>query len=156
MTFTKSYKSNKDIVESKKTKGLRIFLAILYFIEVVLTTFPFMWGPDKAGNPKQLTAFQIAIQPDGYNGWGEIKLAIIFGILVLFPAVCFFFCLLDKSALKNFVSFACCIVCACIITFGIGGMIAMGALVALLLYILILFVSTASLVSQVTPVKTEE
>lgn len=156
MTFTKSYKSNKDIVESKKTKGLRIFLAILYFIEVVLTTFPFMWGPDEVGNPKQLTAFQIAIQPDGYNGWGEIKLAIIFGILVLFPAVCFFFCLLDKSALKNFVSFACCIVCACIITFGIGGMIAMGALVALLLYILILFVSTASLVSQITPVKTEE
>lgn len=156
MTFNKSYKRNKDIVESKKSKGLRVFLTILYFVQVVLTTFPFMWGPDEKGNPKQLTAFQIAIQPDGYQGAAEIKLAIIFGILVLFPAVCFFFCLLDKSALKNFISFACCLVCACIITFGIGGMIATGALIALLLYIFILFISTASLISQITPDKTEE
>ncbi len=145
-----AYSNTRDkIVESKKGKTLRITLAVLYFIQVVLTTFPFMWGADADGNLKQLTAFEIAVQPDGYNSAEEIKLAILFAVFVLFPAVCFFFCCLDKSTKKNFVSFACSITCACLITFGIGSMIAMGALVSLLLYVLILFITTSSLLVSV-------
>ena len=137
--------NKRNIKESKKAKRLRITLAVLYFIQVVLTTFPFMWGTDDSGNIKQLTAFEIAVQPDGYGGAGAIKLAIVFAVFVLFPAVCFFFCVLDKSFVKNFVSFACCITCACLITFGIGASVAMGAVVALLLYVLILFFTTQNL-----------
>ena len=57
-------KTNKK--ETKKQKFMRIFIAVLYFFEVVLTTSPFVWGMDDKGNPQQLTAFQIAVQP---NGW---------------------------------------------------------------------------------------
>lgn len=137
------------IKESNKAKRSRITLAVLYFIQVVLTTFPFMWGLDESGNIKELTAFEIAVQQGGYQNAESIKLAILFAVFVLFPAVCFFFCILDKSVVKNFVSFACCIVCACLITFGIGASIAMGAVVALLLYVLILFLTTRNLLISV-------
>lgn len=143
------------IKENKKSKRQRITLAVLYFIQVVLTTFPFMWGINSSGEIKQLTAFEIAIQPGGYADTSEVKMAIIFGILLLFPAVCFFFCVLNKTLLKNFVSVVCCLTCACIITFGIGAMIAMGAVVALLLYILILFITTMNMFSTVAIEQTE-
>ncbi|MBE6823744.1 MAG: hypothetical protein E7513_00170 [Ruminococcaceae bacterium] len=150
-----NYSRDKGALESKKSKRIRITMAVLYFIQVVLTTFPFMWGVDDKGNIKQLTAFELAIQPDGYNSAEEIKIAFLFAVFVLFPAVCFFFCILDKSQKKNFISFACCIICACLITFGIGQSIAMGAVVALLLYVLILFFTTQSLLSGVASANTE-
>ncbi len=149
------YNREKGAAESKKSKRIRITMAVLYFIQVILTTFPFMWGVDDKGNVKQLTAFELAIQPDGYNSVEEIKIAVLFAVFVLFPVVCFFFCVLDKSQKKNFVSFACCIVCACLITFGIGQSIAMGAVVALLLYVLILFFTTQSLLSGVASLQSD-
>lgn len=146
-----SYSSEKSkIVESKKAKRLRITLAVLYFLQVVLTTFPFTWIVDDSGNVKEFTAFEMAIRPSGYETTQEVKLAVLFGIFVLFPVVCFFFCCLDKSFKKNFVSFACCIVCSCLITFGIGATVAMGAIVSLLLYVLILFLTTQSLLVGVS------
>ncbi|MBQ4128437.1 MAG: hypothetical protein IJD68_01535 [Ruminococcus sp.] len=149
-------RDKKAITESKKSKTLRITLAVLYFIQVVLTTFPFMWGVSEKGELKQLTAFEVAVQPGGYDGAQDIKLAIIFAVLVLFPAVCFFFCILNKTLVKDFLSIVCALTCAGIITFGIGGLIAMGGVVALLLYILILFLSTMSLLSSVAVQNTEE
>ncbi|MBR2715478.1 MAG: hypothetical protein IKB73_04645 [Ruminococcus sp.] len=140
--------NKKNITESKKSKKLRITLAVLYFIEVVLTTFPFVWGPDSNGKLIELTAFELAVQPDGYNTTQEVKLAVLFAVFILFPLVCFFFCCLDKSLKKNFVSAACCVVCVCMITFGVGASIAFGAVVSLLLYILILFLTTYSILSQ--------
>ncbi len=139
-----SYNSSKK-TEPKKAKYLRITMAVLYFIEVVLTTFPFMRGAGEDGTLQQLTAFEIVIQPGGYDDAAGVKLALIFAVLLLFPIVSFFFCVLDKSIVKNIVSVACCFVCACIITFGIGMMIDIGALVSLLLYILILFLTTANM-----------
>ena len=148
-------REKSKIKESKKTKTLRITLAVLYFIQVVLTTFPFTWIVDDSGNVKQLTAFQLMIRPSGYETVQDVKLAFLFGVFVIFPVVCFFFCVLSKGYIKNFVSFACCIVCASLITFGIGATIAMGAVVSLLLYILILFFTTQNLLLTVADNKAE-
>ncbi len=145
-----AYSSGREkIVESKKAKRIRITLAVLYFIQVVLTTFPFTWIVDDSGNVKQLTAFELAVRPSGYETIQDVKLALLFAIFVLFPAVCFFFCVLDKSNKKNVVSIICCLTCACLITFGIGATIAMGAVVSLLLYVLILFFTVQSLILPV-------
>lgn len=145
-----AYSSEREkIVESKKAKRIRITLAVLYFIQVVLTTFPFTWIVDESGNVKQLTAFELAVRPSGYETVQDVKLALLFAIFVLFPAVCFFFCVLDKSNKKNVVSIICCLTCACLITFGIGATIAMGAVVSLLLYVLILFFTVQSLILPV-------
>lgn len=145
-----AYSSEREkIVESKKAKRIRITLAVLYFIQVVLTTFPFTWIVDESGNVKQLTAFELAVRPSGYETVQDVKLALLFAVFVLFPAVCFFFCVLDKSNKKNVVSIICCLTCACLITFGIGATIAMGAVVSLLLYVLILFFTVQSLILPV-------
>lgn len=145
-----AYNGEKNkIVESKKAKRLRITLAVLYFIQVVLTTFPFTWIVDSSGNVKQLTAFELMVRPSGYETAQDVKLALLFSVFVLFPVVCFFFCVLNKGVLKNFVSFACCIICALLITFGIGATIAMGAVISLLLYVLILFLTTQNLLVSV-------
>lgn len=141
--------------ESKKAKCIRILLAVLYFIEVVLTTFPFTWIADENGNVKEFTAFELAVRPSGYETAQEVKLAVLFAIFVLFPVVCFFFCCLDKSNKKNVVSIVCCLTCACLITFGIGATISMGAVISLLLYILILFFTTQSLLLSLADNKAE-
>lgn len=143
------------IVESKKSKRIRIVMAVLYFIEVVLTTFSFTWIADENGNIKEFTAFELAVRPAGYETTEQIKLAILFAIFIIFPLICFFFCVLDKSNKKNVLSIICCLTCSCLITFGIGATIAMGAVVALLLYVLILFFTTQNLLLSVAPNKEE-
>jgi hypothetical protein len=143
------------MIESKKTKAMRIWLAILYFIQVVLTTFPFTWIPDDKGNVKQYTAFEFMVRPSGYHSSQEIKLALLFGIFVIFPLVCFFFFVLSKGVVKNYVSFACSIICSVLLTFGIGGTIAMGGVVALLLYVFILFFTTQNLLMLLADNRTE-
>ena len=140
-------KTNKK--ETKKQKFMRIFIAVLYFFEVVLTTSPFVWGMDDKGNPQQLTAFQIAVQPNGYDGVQDIKLAIVFGLILLLPLVGFFFCVLDKSRVKNFFNLACGLVCVCIITFGIGPNMGSGAFWSMLIYVFILFLKTINLLDSV-------
>lgn len=127
--------------ETKGEKTIRIFVAIFYFIQTVLTTFPFMRGLDENGNIREMTAFEIAVQPEGYATAAEIKIAIIFALLVVLPIVCFFFYVLDKSNIKGMVSFATCVINVSIITFSVGGAIAMGAVVTLLLYVLIMFLT---------------
>ena len=140
-------KTNKK--ETKKQKFMRIFIAVLYFFEVVLSTSPFVWGMDDKGNPQQLTAFQIAVQPNGYDGVQDIKLAIVFGLILLLPLVGFFFCILDKSRVKNFFNLACGLVCVCIITFGIGPNMGSGAFWSMLIYVFILFLNTINLLDSV-------
>ena len=137
--------------ENKTAKRLRITMAVLYFIEVLLTTFPFLRGVTEEGDFKQLTAFEIAVQPAGYPTSEDVQLAIIFAVFIVLPMVAFFFCILDrKSNVKNFVSALCCIVCAVLIVFFIGpAKIAIGSVIALLLYILILFLTTMSFFASV-------
>ena len=98
--------------DNKSAKRLRITLAVLYFIQVVLTTFPFLRGITEDGEFRQLTAFEIAVQPAGYPTAEDVQLAIFYGIFILFPMVAFFFCILDKNSnVKNFISVACSIFC---------------------------------------------
>lgn len=143
------------IKESKKNKFLRVTIAFLYFIQAVLTTFPFTWIVDDNGNVKEYTAFEFAVRPSGYHTAQEIMLALLFGIFVVFPIVCFFFFTLSKGVAKNYVSFACSIICAVLITFGIGATISMGAVISLLLYVLILFLTTQNLLITLAENKKE-
>ena len=137
--------------DNKSAKRLRITLAVLYFIQVVLTTFPFLRGITEDGEFRQLTAFEIAVQPAGYPTAEDVQLAIFYGIFILFPMVAFLFCILDKNSnVKNFISVACSIICSVMIIFVIGpAQIAIGAVITLLLYILILFLSTMSFFASV-------
>lgn len=136
----------EKIYEDKTVKGLRITTGVLFFIQVIMTTFPFIIQYDEAGNIYEMTAFQMFIQVGGYQSSSAVLLALIAAIFVVFPIVAFFFCILDKkSTVKYLVSALCCIICALLITFGIGTDIASGSLISLLLYVLILFLTMLGL-----------
>ncbi len=153
-----AFNPNKKVIkESKGQKRLRIFIAAMYFIQVILTTFPYMRGLDAEGMPRELTVFGWIIQPGNFQTVEGVKLTLIFAVFLLFPMVCFFFYCLNKSNIKNFVSVACCILCVSLITFGIGpANLAGGSLLAMLLYIFILFLTTISLLRSVAEKQTQQ
>lgn len=131
-----------EVVESKSEKHVRIFLAVLFFIQTVLTTFPFIQGEVEEGFT-YVTAFNMLIQQNGYGEKGDIMLAIIGAILVVFPMVAFFFCVLDKKSKKKFiVSGLCAVLSAVAITFSMGTFsIAFGAVMTLILNVVELFMT---------------
>lgn len=132
----------EKVVEDKKVKGYRIACAVFFFIEVIMTTFPFTYFILDDGTYIEKTAFEMFIQIGGYQSPEAIKLAIIASIFTLFPIVAFFFCILDKkSNWKYLVSAICCITCIALITFGIGESILIGALVTVFIYLLLMFLT---------------
>ena len=126
-------------VETKSEKRVRYFLAVLFFLQSVCTTFPFMHG--MVGDEfKTITALQLMIQPDGYEGKGDVLLAIIGALLVLMPVAAFFFCILDsKSRVKYVASGVCAVLSAVLITFSY--MFSLGAIITLLLNVMSLFMT---------------
>lgn len=138
------YRGN-EYVEHPSAKRVRILLIVLYFLEILMTTFPFCHLPDGEGNLRVLTAFQCIIQPGGYGSPEAIKTALICAPLLLLPAVSFFFCILDKKTnAKNFVSGATCVINTCIITFGFASYIDIGGILSIILYIICLFFTAMS------------
>ncbi len=132
-----------EVVESKSEKRVRIFLAILFFIQTVMTTFPFIQGEVEQGFT-YVTAFNLLVQNNGYTEKGDIMLAIIGAILVVFPMVAFFFCVLDKKSKKKYIaSGLCAVLSAAAITFSMGSFsIAIGAVLTLILNVVELFMTS--------------
>ncbi len=130
-------------VETKTEKHVRIFLAVMYFLQTVVTTIPFIQGKvtiDGESGYATLTALNLLIQTDGYADRSSIPLAAVGAVLVIFPMVAFFFCVLDsKSRIKYIVSGACCFVCAALIAFVLASVISIGAIITLVLNVICLF-----------------
>ena len=131
-------------VESKSERSIRIFLAVMYFLQVLaMAGLPLMHGQLEDGSYVSISAVNLLIQPDGYAGKADIMLAVYGGILVIFPMVAFFFFLLDKkSKIKYAVSYITCIASAIIICFGPGADLSIGVIISLLLIIVIMFMTT--------------
>lgn len=133
-------------VENKSEKRVRIFLAVMFFIQTVFTTTPFMQGKivqDGKEVYNTLTAFNLLVNPGGYENPGAIPLAFVGGILVIFPIVAFFFCVLDsKSRVKYIISGLCSIICAMTITFSIASVISIGAIITLVINVICLFMTS--------------
>ena len=131
----------EEKVETKSEKKIRIFLAIMFFIQVVLTTFPFMQGETDEGFT-YITALNMLVQYNGYGDKGDYILVIVGAILVVMPMVAFFFCILDKRSMKKyFVSALCSVLCAVVITFAIGRAISLGAVITLIIDVVTLFMT---------------
>jgi len=141
-----SFTKVDERVESASEKRVRIFLAVLFFLQTAVTTIPFIQGKvmiDGEEGYTTMTALNLLIQPNGYADKSSFPLAAIGAILVIFPMVAFFFCVLDsKSKAKYFVSGLCSIVCAVVITFGLASVISIGAIITLVLNIICLFMTS--------------
>ena len=132
----------EEKVETQTERRIRIFIAVLYFIQVLMIPLPLMQG-DIEGGIGHRTALNLLFQYNGFNSFGEVVVAIYGAILIIMPIVTFFFFILDKrSKKKYFVSIITCFACAFIICFGTGDTIAIGGVLTLILEILILFMTS--------------
>ncbi len=136
----------EEKVESPSEKHVRIFLAVLFFIQTIATAIPFLQGPVTDGDEvtyRTVTAFNLLVNPGGYAMNGGIPLALAGGILVIFPIVAFFFCVLDsKSKVKWILSGLCSVICAVVITFSFASYISIGAIITLVLNVICLFMTS--------------
>lgn len=139
------YFDKDEIKESSSEKKIRIFLAVMYFLLVlVMVWMPLMYGPvNDEGQYSILTAVNLLIQPNGYGSAGQVMGAVYGAILVILPIVSFFFFILDKKSKKKYIiSYITCILSAIIICFGPGSSIAYGGIVSLILILVIMFMTT--------------
>lgn len=141
----------EERVESPSERRIRYFLAVMFFLQTICTAIPFIQGPVEVEGEtvyRTITAFNMVVNPGGYGNIGSIPLAVIGAILVVFPIVAFFFCVLDsKSKKKFFVSGACAVICAIVITFNFAGMISIGAIITLVLNVICLFMSSQGIMA---------
>ena len=140
----------EENVESKSEKRVRIFLAVLYFIQVLLIPLPLMQGTitegELAGGAGHRTALNFVFQYKGFNSFSEVMLGIYGAILIVMPIVSFFFCILDKRSYKKYVvSYITSILCAVIICFGPKDSIAIGGVFTLIVNVITLFMTTQGL-----------
>ena len=141
----RGYRNTVDVeVENSLEKKIRIFMAVLFFAQTLMTTLPFMHHVDPETNTLEgtVSALNFIIQADGFasnNGY----MAVYGIILVVLPLTAFFFCLFDKrSRLKYLFSGLCSVICAIVITFSVGTSISIGAVLTLLVNVITLFLTS--------------
>lgn len=135
-------KRTKTYIEDKKLRGIRIAIAVMYGIQIFLTSEPFAVRVVDGKTLQYITPFSMIRELFISSSWAEFGACAIFSVLVLLPAISFFFFILDKKTnIKSFVSLLTCVLCVYIISFEIGYNYAFGALVSLLLYLIIMFCS---------------
>lgn len=141
------------IPEDKTRKVLRIFLCILYLFEIVLCAWPFINIPNGDGTKVlSLSVFEMLSYIGQTPANDGFQLSLPFFLLFpIIPIVGFFFCALDrKRNLKNIVSLLCCLLGIIAILFAVTpAMISYGSLFAMLLYVLIAFISSFSMMAWV-------
>lgn len=139
------FKNTVDVdVETSSEKKVRYFLAVMFFIQTMMTTLPFMHHVNVENNTLEgtVSAINFIIQADGIasnNGF----MAIYGILLVALPIIAFFFCIFDKrSRLKYLFSGLCSVICAVIITFTVGTSISFGAVLTLIVNVVTLFMTS--------------
>lgn len=132
----------EEKVESQTERRIRIFIAVLYFLQVLMIPLPLMQG-DIEGGIGHRTALNLLFQYNGFNSVAEVIVAVYGAILIIMPIICFFFFILDKRSKKKYVvSIITCFLCAFIICFGTGDTIAIGGVFTLILEVVILFMTS--------------
>ncbi len=157
--------------DKKTRKGLRITQCVLYLIQIFLCTMTYVRIP----NPEGLDSSTPYVYKTVFDMIGLIggtfsgdptasELSAIqsylplYLIFIIVPVVGFFFCALDKYRnLKNFVSLGCCLVgVVAILTVVSIQFIDFGSTLALLLYLVISFITTVAMMARLNKDDDEE
>lgn len=146
------YAKKSDYIENKKVKKMRIFIAVLYFLQFINTLlFPFAEEFYKEGDVlkgRVIWASNSVLNLFSSNNTLSFGMNVIFSLFVILPIVCFFFFVIDKkSNIKCVVSFVTCILCCYLIAFELVQIISVGSIFALILYVLIMFCTTILLLA---------
>lgn len=138
--------------ENKTRKKLRITLCVLYLVEIVLCALPYFQYIDEKNVLHSYSVFDI-MSVWGLSGSNDavFKYSLFMPIFFIIPIAGFFFCALDKERnMKNIVSIICCLLGVLSILTMVSYTISLASVIALLLYILICFLTTLSIFARFT------
>ncbi len=138
----------------KTRKKLRYAMCALYLLEIVACTMPFIhyFKPDNeivSASP----FFMITMLFGVTSGLDTtvITMCVMCILMVLLPVIGFFFCALDKERnLKNIVSVVCCLAAVFLILNIPGAFMSIGAVFAILLYVVIMFLTSVAMVMRLS------
>ena len=147
----------QKLPENKTRKNLRIAQCVLYLIQIVLCTFTYVRipNPDNPGEYLYRTVpDMLAYMGASFDVGQDAMHAYVPSYLIFFiiPIVGFFFCALDKQRnLKNIVSLFCCMLGVLSILMIVTiNFLDIGSTLALLLYLLISFLTTIAIMARLT------
>ncbi len=134
-------------IQNKSTKRIRVLQIVLFMIQIFLTSMPFVWGG--IINPNSSQSTYTVFDMIGYigsttgNATDERALNIIgiaFLAFVILPTIALFFNIFDRFYnLKNIISIICSGLALMCIVYFIGNWICLGAVIAILLYLVNFF-----------------
>ncbi len=141
----------------KTRKKLRITMCVLYLFEVLFCTMPFIQDVkfNEDGLVTMASPFNMFLILFGVTSELDptvIAFSIVCIALIVLPTIAFFFCALDKERnLKNIVSVICCLTCVILILGFIPAKhLSIGAVFAVLLYIIIMFITSVAMVMRLS------
>lgn len=148
------------IPENKTRRRFRIAQCVFYALLVFLCSMPFIQGADSSGkfysySVLDLVSF-IGGSADGALGSAFLKYVMFTPILIIIPVIGFFFCVFDSQRnMKNVVSLICCAAGIVSIIMFAGSALSLGALLSLLIYLLVSFLTTLAIFARFVKDKEE-
>ncbi|MCQ4021821.1 MULTISPECIES: hypothetical protein [unclassified Ruminococcus] len=130
-----------EVLESKRTKRIRLAICVFYIITMVMCAFPYVQMKAPDGSIQFFTVFNMIF--DGLRLADGTAGIVIYGIILFaLPAVGFLFESFDKTrCFKCLTGILCPIAAVALICFGPGRMFSLGAMLSILFYIIITFMS---------------
>ena len=143
----------KKVVETKQRKRIRITMCVLYLLQILMCTFPFVM----LGNGEKFkdeSVFSMIYKP--LFGGGDIDRVggfvtfLPYVLLVILPVIGFFLCALDRERnIKNVCALLISLIGVMLILSAVPGYaILFGAVVQILTYIILTFMATAAMLSR--------
>lgn len=143
-------------IQNKTTKKIRVAQIILFMIQIFLTSMPFVWGGIIDPNSSHST--YTVLDMIGYIGAttgsaaGDRALNIVgitFLAFIILPAIALFFNIFDRFYnLKNVASLICSGLALMCIVYFIGNWVCLGAVIAILLYLVNFFLGVMGIFAR--------
>ena len=138
----------------KTRKKLRLAMCFFYLLQIVVCTMPFIQYVDADGKLTSASPFfMFTLLFGAISGLDSttVTMCVLCIVMIVIPIIGFLFCSLDKERnLKNLVSVLCCLAGVFIILSIPKEYISLGAIVAIVLYILLMFLTSVAMVMRLS------
>lgn len=138
----------------KTRKKLRYAMCALYLLEIVICTMPFVHYFKPDGSIISASPFFMITMLFGVISGLDatvVTMCVLCILMVVLPTIGFFFSALDKERnIKNLVSILCCLASVFIILNIPGSYMSIGAVLAILLYVVIMFLTSIAMVMRLS------
>ena len=142
-------------IQNKSTKRIRVAQIVFFLIQIYLCTVPYIWGGVVIpGEKSNFTVFDMVSMIGATTGNAETEqmlnyLGVAFIAFIALPVIAVGFQIFDRYYnLKNIISIICSILGVVLIIYFIGGYLCFGSMVALILYLLTLFLSVMGIFAR--------